>query len=1174
MYTEVNFFRVEKANMKDDTEVMKSSSVSKSPVSEEHSLRGLVFEDAPLPYQCLDEEGRILFVNQEWLKMLGYKKRDVIGSWFGNYLTSESVEIFRHRFNVFLNTGQVSDGEFTMICRDGSRIKVVVNGRISRNEQGEFLQTHCILHNISEKKRTRDELLSSERRFRGLFESSLDGIAFVDMEATILNVNPALCAMVGRSEDELLGKNARDLAPVESFDTAWAAYKKALINREDMPEIAQELIHAEGHRVRTSIRFWVISDDGKAPTGVWINVKDLSRVVQAEEALRHTESQYKRIVETANEGIIGLDAGKCIVFSNQVLADFVGYDRIELLGQPVSKIFPPSDSEDWAERISLSSLDAEERYESPFIRKDGTTVWGLISASRLMSESGEQTGSFAMIADITKRKRFEADLRESERKYRHIYEHAMEGLYQTSPDGRFLSANPTMARILGYDSPEELVYAISDVRHQLYVNPVDRDILIQEMEQHGRLNTRECQFLRRDGSVFWGLQNSRIVRDERGRVMMFEASLVDISERKEAEKALERSQELLNEVQRISMTGGWEVDLQSGEISWTDGQIDLFGEKREQMPNRLADLLRRYVHVEDQPMFRSNWDRMLQKREPFELEFRIVKGDGKEAVLLFKGVPEIDAYGDIRRVFGATLDVTKERMAARELAQSHQRMLTILDGIDADIYVSEIDSYEVLFMNDHMRNSFGSTHGNICYKAFRKKDEPCGFCPKLDLLDENGDPVETIISERHNPITNRWYLNHDRAILWLEGKLVHMHMAADITALKEMEKDLKEAMSRAEEASTAKNEFLANMSHEIRTPLNGLLGMLQILQMGNLKKHQREHLETALESGRNLLQILNDILDLSKIESGMLDFDEQETQLGEVLESVVSVFRHTASMRGVNVEWSIDERLPFTFLLDHGRLRQILFNLVGNATKFTEEGMVTVEAYPLPIPLKDGRMRIFFSVTDTGIGIPSDKISRIFDPFTQVDGSVTRKYQGTGLGLGIVHRLVTLMNGTITVDSRLSQGTTIAFTVAAQPMQASARSMKKSLQNNSNMELNILVAEDEHVNRVVVERLLAKLGHQSVCVENGEQAVDMLMERQFDCLLTDIQMPGMDGVETTRVIRNKLGLKIPIVALTAHAMKGDRQRFMESGMNGYVAKPFDMSDLQAELSRVMQEAEN
>ena len=309
------------------------------------------------------------------------------------------------------------------------------------------------------------------------------------------------------------------------------------------------------------------------------------------------------------------------------------------------------------------------------------------------------------------------------------------------------------------------------------------------------------------------------------------------------------------------------------------------------------------------------------------------------------------------------------------------------------------------------------------------------------------------------------------------------------------------------------------------------------------------------------------------MESGKLELEAIPFELGEVMDQVVSTFRHCAEERGVSMRWEIEEDLGRHFVADKGRLRQILFNLVGNAVKFTETGSIEVRGWPLDSGASDGAVRLLFEVSDTGIGIPEDKVGAVFDPFTQVDGSSTRKYQGTGLGLGIVRRLVGLMGGSISVDTMEGEGTVIYFTIEASlaespddPAVPASRSEKGGL--------SVLVAEDERVNRVVVQRILEKLGHTAECVGSGEEAIRILRERSFDLFLSDIQMPGMDGVATTRFIRTELGLDIPVIALTAHAMQGDRDRFIEAGMDGYVSKPFEIDRLQQEIERVLGETES
>ncbi|MDR1396944.1 MAG: response regulator [Desulfarculales bacterium] len=397
------------------------------------------------------------------------------------------------------------------------------------------------------------------------------------------------------------------------------------------------------------------------------------------------------------------------------------------------------------------------------------------------------------------------------------------------------------------------------------------------------------------------------------------------------------------------------------------------------------------------------------------------------------------------------------------------------------------------------------------------------------------------------------------------------------TALQQRTGDLVEAKDRAEDANRAKSEFLANMSHELRTPLNGVLGMLQIMQLSELNREQKESLDTAIYSGRNLLRIINDILDFSKIEAGKLDIEAVPFNLRESCRAVYDIFKPEAGGKGIEFVLHIEDDVPVCLLGDEVRVRQIIFNLIGNAIKFTSQGRVELQIS------REGReaaeqdfCRTRFVVRDTGIGIASDKLDKIFESFTQADGATTRKYGGTGLGLTIVRRLVELMRGEISMTSQEGKGTTMTvllpFTIIAD--QGIAKPADGELEQARDPEnLFLLLAEDEPVNRITSTRFLQHLGHRVVHAENGRQALDILTEHpDLDGILMDIQMPLMDGMEATRIIRNSHELRqfslIPIIALTAHALTGDREKFLQTGMNDYLSKPLNRHELREVLRRV------
>lgn len=482
--------------------------------------------------------------------------------------------------------------------------------------------------------------------------------------------------------------------------------------------------------------------------------------------------------------------------------------------------------------------------------------------------------------------------------------------------------------------------------------------------------------------------------------------------------------------------------------------------------------------------------------------------------------------------------------------------IAIVDSMPVGVVIISHDK-KVLFANLAALKMLNAKLGELVGNSFPFSVTP-GLIKEFEL--KHGIVVRAIVEMR------------SLMIEWQKSP-AYLIIMIDVTRLKSIEKELREAKEKAESATVAKSLFLANMSHEIRTPMNAVIGMADLLYHTDLTPEQRSYLNTIKAASENLLRIINDILDLSKIESGKLELDNTAFNLEGVINETMSLFYNQAVSKGLALAKHIDEDVPTSLKGDPLRLRQVLFNLISNAIKFTEKGEITVNVKKLKTidagaeAADKEKVMLLFSVKDTGIGIPYALQERIFDSFTQADSSITKKYGGTGLGLAICKEIVRLMKGKIWVESEPNKGSEFIFTALFETVKShdSGRSIPVAVEDHQKdycqekSGIKILVAEDDKLNQQIISLILKKNGIDFVIVENGKQVIEMLQKEHFDMILMDVQMPDMDGLEATKIIRkSSSGLfdpQIPIVAVTAFALKEDAQRCYESGMDEYISKP-------------------
>jgi len=539
------------------------------------------------------------------------------------------------------------------------------------------------------------------------------------------------------------------------------------------------------------------------------------------------------------------------------------------------------------------------------------------------------------------------------------------------------------------------------------------------------------------------------------------------------------------------------------------------------------------------------------------------------------------------------------RQSRAEVLGERNLLKTLMDNLPDYIYIKDTASRYVTANRAHV-GLLGATSveeliGRTDFDFFSTPSTLPFFTDEQRVMRAGEPLLERVeIINRDAPDKQRWVLASKIPLRDANGQLWGLiGISRDITALKKVEMELRQAKEAAEAATRAKSEFLATMSHEIRTPMNAVIGMTSLLLDTPLDAEQAEFVNTIRVSGENLLAIINDILDFSKIESGHMELERRPFNPGECIEDALDLFARRAEEKGIALRRQIDPSVPRLVVGDPMRLRQVLVNLLGNAVKFTEHGEVMVTAYA--VPAGEGS-RLHFAVRDTGIGIPHDRMDRLFRTFSQVDSSTTRRYGGTGLGLVISKRLVEMMAGELNVESEPGVGSVFSFHVLADlPPHALSESpigqreddsgegfvraqrkvqmhFDKSAQRQGT--LRILLAEDNLINQKVALRILQRLGYEADLAENGLAVLAALDHKDYDVILMDVQMPEMNGIDATRRIRAELPAERQpsIIALTADALAGYQNECLASGMNAYITKPIRVEELVAALEEVSQRA--
>ena len=678
--------------------------------------------------------------------------------------------------------------------------------------------------------------------------------------------------------------------------------------------------------------------------------------------------------------------------------------------------------------------------------------------------------------------------------------------------------------------------------------------------------------------------------------------VIDIGVRKQAELAQQKSEEKYRNLIENLHAGFVLHTADTSIILYNSKASNLLGLSLDQMMGRTAIDPSWHFSREDgtvMPLAEYPVNLVLSTGQPLiNYVLRINHSDRSKVWVLVNAFPEFDLNHQLQQIAITFIDISDRKQSEAELERVSERLALSLKSGAIGCWDWDINQ-NIIFWDDRMYKLYGVKRqsDSVIYDVWANGVHPDDRDHTETILQQ------TLLGQTEYDVEFR-VIHPDQSIHFIKAYGVVVRDANgnpqsmiginfDISDRKQAEIALAKAKEDAEAATKAKSQFLANMSHEIRTPMNGVLGMAELLADTNLTEEQQDIVQTIRDSGDTLLVIINDILDFSKIESGMLKLEERSFVLKDVITFVSNLLNKASSNKKVAIAYVISPDIPTEVMGDSSRLRQVLLNLVGNAVKFTQNGNINISISGRKTE-NNAYLELFFTIQDDGSGIASDRIDKLFQPFTQADASISRKYGGTGLGLAISKSLVKLMGGTIWVESMgniggnppddwtlakntpKTKGSIFYFTAFLKVVpedEITSQTDSKHPQQNANInlsQLKILLAEDDPFNQKVATMMLKKLGYTVDIANNGLEVLAMLEKQFYDIILMDMQMPEMDGITATKIIRQTNQPQPWIIALTANALEEDRQICLDAGMNDFVAKPIPMKEFNRIISKYSQ----
>ena len=1124
-------------------------------------------------------DGKITWVNEAFSGVTGYSLQEIKGKKPGDFLQGkdtdpETVALFSAK----LVERETFECEILNYTKTGQPYWAKIKCQPLFDKEGNLENFFSIQENITFQKQAEDEIQTSKKILQIALESSRSAIWQWDIpENKIFAFN--FRSMLGYAESDQPVDAYEFYLSIQHPDTIidWEQTLKKITTQEDVDLSYQErLLTKSGkfiwvmHRIKV-IR-WGQTGYPTSIIGTTINIEELK---ETQFKLTESEERWKITLKGSGAGIWEINFNNNTVWYSTKAYQSIGYHSLEEFPKTFDWFLDQIHPEDKQMVIDKFIDHVKGRTDTYFLEhrfrcKNGSYKWfainGIISSR---DANGRAISFMGSSYEITDKKEFERKLLLSEDRLKKALEGSGAGIGEIDLLNNKVWYSKKAAQMLGYSDATELPDGL-DFYIKL-IHPSDINLAMQKLFDHLNGLTPnfedEYRLLCKDGSYRW-FEFRGVVSafSKSGKPLSFTGSAYDITDRKMYQEKLRLSEERWKFAIEGANAGIWDMDMQKKEIFWSDKTKDILGIDREDNHFTFEEF-EKLIYPPDREFVLQMSQKIAKGEiEKEQIEYRIQKRN-REIIWVkdYLMVISKNEAGYASRAVGILFDITERKQLDEKLLESEKRWQFALEGTAHGVWDYNLETGEVFYSeklkellgylpNDEFENSLNT------WQSLVHPDDLLKSMEQLQLfLQGKADSYMSEQRAMHRDGTYHWYLN--RGIIagrnkeGVPNRIIGT--AEDITERKNIMQELVKAKEIAELSAKSKRFFLANMSHEIRTPMNAILGLSEQLKKTYIKKDQQFLINIISDAAKNMQALINDILDFSKIEEGKMILENIDFNLKDLITRTLNLFLLQIQEKNISLTLDFDPHINEYVKGDPNRLNQALINVIGNAIKFTNEGYVHVSCKL--ILRSEQQQKILFTISDTGPGISQENLSKIFNDFYQEDQSIARRFGGTGLGLFITKNLIKLMGGEINIESQKDIGTSIYFSLT---MELGKVIHIDSQMNGYKIDYEILkgkkvlLVEDNKVNRIVVNIILDKLGVSVQDAENGIQALALLDTNRYDIILMDLQMPQLDGISTTGIIRSR-GIKTPIIAITANAVADELEFLLKNGFDDYIVKPFE-----------------